>query len=639
MRFRIFLAGLALCILGFAPQTHAADKSWYFPAWDVDIAIHKDATIVVREEQTFDFTGNFHYVTRTIPLKKVDNIRDVRVFDKETGVELSGDAVSVTRAADNVVIQVNFDLTDTTHTWIFQYTVDGGIGYFDDHDELYWNAVSHDRDVPIEHADVTVHLPASTDESLMKATVFSTDDISAEARIADDRTFAFHANEELDAQTDFTIVAGWPRGIVDNPGVLKLYSTPSDATISINGAATPYKTDAILRGGKQLTLGAQHIELRKFGYEVGSADVSVGAGDTKTTTVSLQEFWWHRVGRLIVTALIVLWIISPIGVLIWLIRRWLRVGRDPKTATGTTLIAQYEPPDKCTPSEVGTLLDEKADIRDVIPALVDLATRGYITIIETQSAGLLRKQQFAFEKRKEWAGDAQVTDFERLILDGMFKGGAIRVEQKELENKFYKELPAIFEALYAAAVTRGYYAKSPEKTRAAYLIAGGVLLAIGGALTAVMGFGIPLLIDGALVMLFAGAMPARTEKGRLAYEYALGFKEYLYTAERFRVQDLTPELFVRFLAYAMIFGIEKEWAKKFEGIGAIKPDWYQSGSHASGVGFINGFSAASFAQSMSAMSTSVAHSATVSPSSSASGGSGFGGGAGGGGGGGGSGAG
>jgi uncharacterized membrane protein len=49
------------------------------------------------------------------------------------------------------------------------------------------------------------------------------------------------------------------------------------------------------------------------------------------------------------------------------------------------------------------------------------------------------------------------------------------------------------------------------------------------------------------------------EHGAILKEEWLGFKHYLQTAERYRLQNLTPEIFERFLPYAIILGVEKEW--------------------------------------------------------------------------------
>jgi len=87
----------------------------------------------------------------------------------------------------------------------------------------------------------------------------------------------------------------------------------------------------------------------------------------------------------------------------------------------------------------------------------------------------------------------------------------------------------------------------------------------------------------------------------------------------------SPEMFERFLPYAMAFGVADKWAKAFEDIYREPPTWYVGGS--------GQFSTSSFSHSISDMSSAAASSMSSSPSSSGSGGGGSSGGGSGGGGG------
>jgi uncharacterized membrane protein len=75
----------------------------------------------------------------------------------------------------------------------------------------------------------------------------------------------------------------------------------------------------------------------------------------------------------------------------------------------------------------------------------------------------------------------------------------------------------------------------------------------------------------------------------------------------------------------MIFGLEKEWAKQFEGICVTEPSWYAGGNYAA-------FSAVNLTQQIGSFASYT--NVNLSSSASSSGGGGFAGGGGGGGGGG-----
>lgn len=126
------------------------------------------------------------------------------------------------------------------------------------------------------------------------------------------------------------------------------------------------------------------------------------------------------------------------------------------------------------------------------------------------------------------------------------------------------------------------------------------------------------------------------KEGRILKEGWLGFKLYLETAEKFRLQNLTPDTFEKYLPYAMIFGVEKKWAKAFDALHLPTPGWYTGGYR--GVGSSSFSSASSFSPSSFSASFASSFSSAFASSGASGGGGGGGGGAGGGGGGGGGGA-
>src|SRR5206468_2575315 len=77
--------------------------------------------------------------------------------------------------------------------------------------------------------------------------------------------------------------------------------------------------------------------------------------------------------------------LGGLGLVIW---RWWSDGRDERGRQ--TIVAEYEPPDKLRPAQVGLLVDEHADTKDVTATIVDLAVRGYLTITELPMIGIVK---------------------------------------------------------------------------------------------------------------------------------------------------------------------------------------------------------------------------------------------------------
>jgi len=178
-------------------------------------------------------------------------------------------------------------------------------------------------------------------------------------------------------------------------------------------------------------------------------------------------------------------------------------------------------------------------------------------------------------------------------------------------------------------------------------VAGATALAIG---TPILGAAVstgwwqplvlPLLAFPLVVSAF-GWIDAPTKEGRSVLDHIAGFKQYLSVTERERLDRMhppedTPELFERYLPYAIALGVENRWADRFAGVlAAAAAQGHQ------GFGWYSGSSdpwnnPGRFADSVGSSLASTISSASTAPgSSSGSGGGGSSGGGGGGGGGGG----
>ena len=344
----------------------------------------------------------------------------------------------------------------------------------------------------------------------------------------------------------------------------------------------------------------------------------------------------HRptaIERTVNTVYINLPLAIPPLVLLGMFRLWRRRGRDPELSPITT---QYEPPASMTPAELGTLIDGKPDMRDITSTIVDLAVRGYLHITETKDEhlfGLFSSKDYTFtlkKTRNEWTS---LKPHERDLLDSLFSGDT-SVTLSNLKNKFYKHLPGLRNGLYGKLVSDGLYTGRPDRVRALYIVGGvifGFLVGFGSAtFMAWLGMQpaagiIAGILSGLIVIAFGWFMPSRTAQGTRQLEKVLGFREFLSRVEGDRLDRMikTPEMFEKFLPFAMALGVEDNWAKAFEGIYKEPPSWY------TGPGGVHAFRPSTFASNLGVMSTQAASVMASAPRSS--GGSGFSGGSSGGG--------
>ena len=120
------------------------------------------------------------------------------------------------------------------------------------------------------------------------------------------------------------------------------------------------------------------------------------------------------------------WIfLLPIFSFIYMANRWYRKGRDPRVRESVTVM--YEPPKfdnkPLTPGEVGALIDEKLDPRDITSTIVGLAVKGYIKIEETKKEGVIfDKTDYHLLKVKE--PDSNLNPFEIELMKGLLPGAS-----------------------------------------------------------------------------------------------------------------------------------------------------------------------------------------------------------------------
>jgi hypothetical protein len=278
--------------------------------------------------------------------------------------------------------------------------------------------------------------------------------------------------------------------------------------------------------------------------------------------------------------------------------KWMKRGIDPEEGS---IQVEFEPVDGASPAELGTLVDNSVDMRDVTSTLVDLAVRGYIRIEETAQSRILGLGEHAeyiihiIKKHAEWTG---LKPHEIRVLGAVSSASPFdpfNVLLSQLRDTFPTALPRIRDGVFDSLVSRGYYRERPDEVRRKWIglaillaSAGYGLAKLGETMTWVTFAPDAVLIagvaSGVIVLAFGLIMSTRTLAGVRARSSALGFREFLsrVESERYKKMITSPEMFDRLLPYAMAFGLDKKWAgtfaSTFEIIARKPPDWYTSDS-------------------------------------------------------------
>lgn len=273
------------------------------------------------------------------------------------------------------------------------------------------------------------------------------------------------------------------------------------------------------------------------------------------------------VGQLVVNVLL------PILAGLVLLRHWRKHGRDPQSKR--TIIAQYDPPNNLTPGEMGVIVDERANTRDIIATIIDLAVHGRLTITELAEQkflGLGQTKDYQLTKIKTPPQKRELQPHEAALLENLFADGQ-SVKLSDLKGTFADDLHQSQSDLYDQVVSQGYFVSNPNTVRIKFIIAGVSVIALG-FLTSAVGIFTPFII-GAMILIYAPLMPKRTALGVEAAWHARGFKLFLATAEKYRLQWQEREnIFEEYLPYAMVFGVADKWSKAFAGLQQPPPSWY-----------------------------------------------------------------
>jgi uncharacterized membrane protein YgcG len=521
---RLLLAAALLAVLLFPSASALTTRELRIENFHAEVIVMPDGSVDVTETIQAHFIGGpWHGLYHSIPVEYVTPqgfnyslFLDVKRVTDAGGQPLKFDTTRE-RHYRKIKIYVP-DADNSTHTVSVEYVASDALRFLDDHDEFYWNVTGDESDIPIQAASARVVLPTGTTN--IRANVFT--------------------------------------------GAYRSRAQDADVEIAANGVEV--RTRAPLGIHQGLTIAVAFD--KGFVHEPTAAD---------QISLFLRSNWP---------------LFLPILAFVGMFYLWWTKGRDPRLRP---IAAQYEPPDQLTPGEAGTLVDNSADMRDITASIVDLAVRGYITIEEHQKdtmLGLMHHKDYNFIVRKDRSEWAKLKPHEQTLLTGLFSAGTVgeSVSMSSLENHFYTSLPGIKNNLLGSLVTHGYYKQRPDTVRSTYLGIGGVvgfLLVFGGLkLAAGTGMAPPAFIiagilTGAIIAGFGWFMPVHTEQGTRALEGVLGFEDFLVHVEsdRFNKMIKTPEMFEKFLPFAMALGVEKNWSKAFQGILKEPPDWYRGSSY------------------------------------------------------------
>ena len=518
------------------------------------------------------------------------------------------------------------------YTYSITYQTDRQIGFFEEFDELYWNVTGNGWKFPIEHAQVLIELPPEAE--IFQYAVYTgrsgEQGQDFESVLTEGNAFSVATTRILRAGEGLTVAVAWPKGYVHEP-------TSSE------------KLGFLLKDNRSLIAACIGLVLLLC-YYIG-AWFSVGKDPAKGTIIPRFEPPKD---------------LSPAAV-----RYLMRMGFDQKCFAAAVVNLAVK----------GALSITRDDDGDFSLKKNDTANRAHLSkgeqlllrklLGQGKSLQLQNKNHARISKAVKSLKNLLSVDFEKVyflrnfgyFIPGLVLTGltllTVVLKARNLPvagfMSIWLSIWSIGSCVLGFKVYQAWRAAMQGGVKNILKHAGAVGLTLfsipffageafglGVFAHAVSPFAIVIFLAALIAnLVFYHLLKAPTLLGRRLMDEAEGFRMYLTFAEKDRLDILnppeeTPELFEKYLPYALAFDVENQWNQRFAKVlqeagegGDYRPGWYHSRSWVSG-------DVANLGSSLGGAFTGAISSSSTAPgSSSGSGGGGSSGGGGGGGGGGG----
>jgi len=526
------------------------------------------------------------------------------------------------------------------HVYAIHYRTTRQIGFFKDYDELYWNATGNGWVFPIDVAEARIRLPRPVPFRARAVYTGPQGSTARDAQVVSESPGEIHfrTTAPLGPAEGLTVAAAWQKGVVTTPpppaaaGLWLRDNGPPAAGALALLAVLAYYYYAWRRAGRDPRPGTMvPIFSPPDGLSAAAMRYIIEMGvDNRAFAAALVEL---GVGG------------------------HLRLTEEEGGFFRRDRIRIDKTPGRTTPPEPEAAMTSYL-FRD--GDSLEMEQKNHATFSDAREALEIElKKNYEgrlFLRNRIWAVRGLV-----LMIGALAVPAAVVLLSAPGDYGRNDLLVALAALLLPGAALGLYYFSSGRygamamsgKLSAAFLGAIGLVagaVTIGNAVESVVAYGelrrlIPLAIPLLALPVVLSAfwwMAAPTREGRAVLDRIAGFRHYLSVAEEERLDTLhppekTPELFERYLPYAIALKVENDWASRFTSVLAAAA----ASGRTQSMGWYSGHSdpwndPGDFADSVGSSLASTISSASAAPgSSSGSGGGGSSGGGGGGGGGGG----
>jgi len=290
----------------------------------------------------------------------------------------------------------------------------------------------------------------------------------------------------------------------------------------------------------------------------------------------------------------------------------------------------YSPINGLSPSEVGTIVDEKVDTKDIVAEIVELARLGYLVIKKIEVKYIFGIKDNDYELTKIEKSTENLNIFQLNLIDSLFDDKTT-VKVSDLKNHFYTHLKSLKSDLYDDLTDKKIADNNFNEVKNNW-VTGLIFLNMAMFFVIIFAFVAQTANFGPIIVLILGIiptiilalnMPRKTAWGYSLHRQAVGLKYYL-SKGKWREEIAEKNLFLEeMLPLAIALGVVKQLAADMKELEIEPPKYFE------------GMVMNSFVNDLSRFNSSMASGLVSAPtnysgSGSWSGGSGFSGGGGGG---------
>lgn len=590
-------------ILVLAPATAEADRSYTMERFHVEALLNSDGSMDVSETITYDFSGEFNGIYRTLDTTGSDGIENIEVMNSdESKTPIS--TYDIIQQKYGLKLKIYSKSKDEVKTFIIKYRVLNAAVKYNDTAELYWKFMGTDTDVVIRDFRVNIILPAGASREDIKA--FAHGPLSGNVEIIDEQNIALSV-KELRPNTFVEARILFPTSLIEN---------------SYNAL-------------NKNALNSIMDEERKWAEEANSK--------RQRARIFISISFLYAFLQLLLIGFI-----------------YYKYDKEYTTSFKGTYYREL--PGNYSPAVMSVLWNfGRINPRDVTATLMDLVRRKYITLSTevTNKKGIFSKKEdidYVFTLNEN-VDASKLSRHETFFIEWIFKNIGINnsVSLDDIEDytkskagaqNFKTDYDAWTEYVKQEAEALEFFDKSSNRG----IILGAAASLLGFALAFftlflhdnTLGF-IVTLITSIILLIYSITVKRRSKYGVLQFQMWKAFKKFLLHFSRLDKAELpSVVLWEHYLVYAITLGVAKEVIKQLKMV-FREEDFHNSGLTYMYYGFygsrLNHFDAINnVTNAVTRASESTYKQAVSQLSSSSGGGGGFSGGGGGGGGGGGAGA-